>query len=162
MSAPKRVRVRNRGQVTSTLERYGAAYRERYPERDCRYVYDPQHKQELSGVISRQADGYEIVTMGEIGLGGPEKEGQTVRVGDLVLMSIDKEARQELIEAREQLSRDQLETVQRSFYDAQEALATEAMKEGMSKPPMKPMGSVLISEKQFEYDIDQRTGGTES
>lgn len=160
--APKRIRARSRGRVTSTLEVYAERYRERFPERDCRWVYDPTHRPELSNVMSREADGYERVTLGDLGMDeNPEQSGKLVRVSDLILMGIDKELRMELAQERDQLARDQREMIQREFYDSTEKSAAAAHKEGHARPPSRPIGSVSIEEKEFEYDVEQRQGDTQ-
>lgn len=149
-------RVRNRGQVSSTLERYAEMYRERYPERDVRYVYDPKHKPELSGVLGREADGYEIVTYAEVGVEDETKEDQPVRVGDLVLMSIPKETKDALRRERESYAKEQRESVQRSYYEEIEKAANENSNPNHTRPGSSPMGRATITEKEFSYDIEQR------
>lgn len=152
------VRVRSRGQVSQALERFAEAYRARYPERDVRYVYDPTHKPELSGVMGRQAMGYEIVKYGELGL--PEtdekKEEQTVRVGDLVLMSIDKKTKAALREERAQWARDRTTSVQRQYYDEIERAASEKTPSHHSGPAARPLGRAVIEEREHVYEVNQR------
>lgn len=157
--APAVVRVRSRGQVSQALERFAEMYRNNYPERDVRYVYDPTHKPELSGIMGRQALGYQIVTYGELGL-VDEKEGvaedQTVRVGDLVLMSVDKDTKQALRDEREELARDQMKKVNREFYHEVEEEARKRTPRDHSGPGSRPIGRAVIEERSFEYDIEQR------
>lgn len=153
------VRVRSRGVISGTLERYAARYREQYPGRDVRYVYDPQHKPELSGVVGRQATGYELVTYGELQMDlRGVKDDDVVRVGDLVLMSIDKETRAALKAEREQDALEQRQMVKRSYYEQIEKDANAAAKEGYTRPPSHPIGDVTIEDKVFEYDVEQRKG----
>lgn len=153
-----RVRVRNRGKVSSTLEFHAERYRERYPDRDVRYVYDPVHKPELSGTLGRQAMGYEFVTKGQLGMASTsDEENERIRVGDLVLMSVDKETADAIRDDLRQRAEDQRKLVDRQFRDSIEAEAEAlAQKSGgkYKQPLMKPMGGVAIEERLHEYDID--------
>lgn len=149
------VRVRSRGQISGALEGHAEKYRDRYPERDVRYVYDPTHKPELSGIVGRQAMGYELVTWGEIGVTGA-KEEEVVRVGDLVLMSIDKETKQAIRDERAHLSRERMESVSRSFYTKIEEAASEKTPRHHSGPGVRPLGQATIEERVHEYEIEQR------
>lgn len=159
---PKReapdVRVRNRGQVTSTLERYADAYRKRYPDRDVRWVYNPTHKPELSGILGRSAEGYRVVTWGELGMEiEGMKEDAIVQVADLALMSIDKATRAKLRADREQAAKDQLNLVKRKFYEEVDAEASAVKPSHHSRPPMRAVGEASIQEKEFEYNVEQRS-----
>ena len=153
------VRARNRGQVTTVLERYAAAYRSQFPDRVARYVYDPEHKHELSKVLSRQADGYRLVKFHELGLSledvNPES---TVRVADLVLMSIERENAKLLVAENEQRARDSLTQIQRKFYEDTEQLGDAAKGRDGARPGTRPIGSASITVKSHEYDIEQRGG----
>lgn len=152
------VRVRSRGQISGTLERFAAMYEQRYPEKATRYVYDPSHKPELSGVMGRQAMGYEVVTWGEIGIVGDDrrKEEDPVRVGDLVLMGVDKEIKEKLRAERRQWAKDQTESVQRKFYEEIEKEAESKTPGHHRSPVARPLGRAVIEERDFEYDIQQR------
>lgn len=151
------VRVRARGQISRALESYAEKYREQYPDRDVRYVYDPAHKPELSGILGRQAEGYEIVTYSEVGDEKEDRADKPVRVGDLVLMSIGREEREKLKLQREIAAAEQRVTVQRSYYEEIEKAATAAKPAHHSRNPSKPVGIATIEEKEFSYNIEQRS-----
>lgn len=154
--APVPVRVRNRGQISNALERQAEEYRKQFPDREVRYVYDPEHKPELSGILGRKAQGYRIVTQAEVGLTGDEaEENKPVRVGDLVLMSIPR-AEKEAEEAyRANLSKEQMQRVQRDFYQDQGELGSRSKPGHHSKAPTRPIGTATIEERDFEYDVEQ-------
>jgi len=153
---PPVVRVRSVGQVTSTLEKYAALYRVGHPDRDVRYVYDPTHKPELSAVLERASDGYEMVTLGEIGMASiSDDENKPVRVGDLVLMSIDKETLSELKQIEADRATEQRMSVSRAYRDAIEAAASESQKSG-TRSPIRSVGKVSIDLKEKEYEFEQR------
>lgn len=153
------VRARSRGVVSGSLENFAARYREQFPDRDVRYVYDPTHRPELSGVLGRQAEGYRIVRMEELGLEeNPDLPGdKPVRVGDLVMMSISKVERAALRKERDGYAKEQRDSISRQFYAAQEQIADAHKKEGHTRPGTRPIGNVDIQDKTFEYDIEQRS-----
>lgn len=160
-SAPN-VRVRSRGQVSGILEMYAAAYRKRYPERAVRYVYDPEHRKELSGVLGRMAQGYQLVTFGELDLGvAGFKDEDTVRVSDLVLMSIPAEEKEELVAERQSYATEQRRSVEREYYQKIEQAANENSNPNHTRPGATPIGRASIQEREFEYDIEQRSGDTD-
>lgn len=151
------VRVRSRGQVSSTLERFAEIYRAQNEGRDVRYVYDPTHRPELSGVMGRRAMGYETVTFGQIGEEGPgQKADDPVRVGDLVLMSIGKEAKEAIRQERAGYAKDRAQSVQRQFYDEIEKAANESTPSHHSGPAARPLGRAVIEERELSYDVKQR------
>lgn len=155
--APAIVRVRSAGQISQALEGYAAKYRENYPNRAVRYVYDPTHKPELSNVLGRQAMGYELVKYRELELDSDSVDDDAVvRVGDLVLMSIDADTKQALVEEREGWAKDQMKQVQRKFYNEVEEAAEKRTPSHHSGPAARPLGRAVIEERSFEYDVKQR------
>lgn len=153
------VRVRTRGQIGSTLERFAKAYRAQHPERATRYVYDPQHKPELSKVMEREASGFSLVRWKDLGLAleniDPES---TVRVADLVLMSVDVATWKELGRTNAENAKNQLKSVQSKYYEEVEKVGDAYKKEEHSRPGTAPIGSAQTIVKKFEYDVEQRTG----
>lgn len=153
-----RIKVRSKGRVGATLEYYAELYRSKYPDRPVRYVYDPKHRPELSGTLGRQALGYQYVTMGDLGLASTSDEEETrVRVGDLVLMSVDKETADSLKSDLKRRAEEQHGLVDRQFRDSIEAEAEAVAHKGggkYKKPLMKPMGGVVVEERTHEYNID--------
>lgn len=150
------VRVSSRGQVSQALERLAAMYREQFPEREVRYVYDPTHKPELSGVMGREASGYELVYYRELGEGVKEDPEKVVRVGDLVLMSIEADKKQALRDERAEWARSRAEAVQRKFYEEAQIAAKSGTPSHHSGPAIRAIGSAKIEEKVHEYDVQQR------
>lgn len=154
---PPVVRARSRGQISGALERYAGLYRRQYPDREVRYVYDPEHKPELSGILARQASGYEIVTNGEIeATGRGLKADDPVRVGDLVLMSIPKEEKEREEAYRHSQAKEQLKRVDRDFYHEVGEAGNSAQKPGHKGPPMRPVGSSKTEERELTYEVEQR------
>lgn len=93
---PPRVRARERGSINSMLESVARPYLEAHPDKEIRWVLAPEHNKELSQIYKRQAQGYTLVDPTEEGIDYPHGvTGSNVRVGDLVLMSIDKDYRVE-------------------------------------------------------------------
>lgn len=152
------VRVRSRGQVSSVLEAYAEAYRKKFPERSVRYVYDPENKPELSGVVGRMAAGYEHVTWEDLGMTSDKRPaGGYVRVGDTVLMSIPTEVREEELLLRSEMAIEQRQTVQREYYAEIEKEADAVTPDTHSRAAAAPTGRVSVKEKSFEYEIEQRS-----
>lgn len=154
---PPAVRTRSRGQVSSTLSRFATMYRERYPDRRVRWVYDPEHKPELSGVLGRQSQGYEMVTKKHIEVASTsDEEDQPVRVGDLVLMSIDKESKDAVRKENRLRAEEQRKGVDRKYREQIKEVAEAAEAKDHSRAPMRPVGRASIIEKEKEYEIEQR------
>lgn len=153
-----KVRVRSRGKVSTTLEMFRGMYKERYPDRAVRYVYDPKHKPELSAVLARQAMGYRHVTLGEIGMASTsDDEGNEVRVGDLVLMSVSKDEADEERKELTDRAREQMLMVDKQFRDSIEAEAEASAAKaggGRKRPDIAPVGGAKIEERLHEYEID--------
>lgn len=154
---PPVIRARSRGQISGALERYAEMYRSKYPDREVRYVYDPEHKPELSGILARQAAGYEIVSYAEIDATGRGVEGEEpVRVGDLVLMSIPRELKEAEEQYRHSQAKDQLSRVDQDFYHEVGEAGGKAQRQTHKGPPMRPVGSSKIEEREITYDVEQR------
>ena len=89
---PPRIRARTRGSTMQMLESTAQPYREAHPDKEVRWVYAPEHNKAVSQIYKRQAEGYTLVDPTEEDLDYPHGvTGSTVRVADLVLMSIDKD-----------------------------------------------------------------------
>ena len=156
------IHVRARGRVSAIMDQLGATYRELNPERDCRWVYAPTHKPELSNVLSRRAQGYTEVTLKELPDAEPLMRGlssdDAVRVGDTILMSIEAELREIFKEELHSDAMEQGERVQRSYYEAQEQLEEQGsgrQHRGAAR------GSANIEIREKEYEYEQRTSEEE-
>lgn len=152
------ISVRARGRVSGILDLIGDMYREAYPDRDCRWVYAPTHKPELSNVLGRKASGYVEVRVKEIPKLGDFLPGSSpddvVRVADLVLMSIEAELRNIFKEELHQAAIEQGKRVERSYY---ERIDAESQEGGGRTHKASAKGSLNIEEREYEYDIEQRT-----
>ncbi len=152
------IRVKARGRISGLMDQLGDAYRKHFPDRDCRWVYAPTHKPELSNVLSRRAQGYEEVCICDL----PEAEGlmaglspdDVVRVADTILMSIEAELREIFKSDLHSEAVEQSERVERKYYEELRALEEEA-KTG-SKHKVTPRGRLTIEEKTLEYEYEQR------
>lgn len=158
------IRVRARGRLASITDELARLYREANPERDCRWVYAPTHKPELANVLTRRAQGYQEVTVNEL----PEAKDlmtgaspdDAVRIGDVILMSIEAEVREIYKEELYQLAKEQGEQVQTQYY---EKIAEESQKSSISgrKHKAAAKGSVKIEERELEYEYEQKTSEEE-
>lgn len=159
-----RVRVRNRGRVTEAMRAISSAYR-KASGRECRWVYDPIHRPELSGVLPRMADGYlkvhgrdleDTELLKTLGL----KEDDPVRFADSVLMSISTEERNEIKKELQEAADDQIRSIDRKYYEAIDGIGVgdggKALDE-QHKP--RPRGRSVIEEREFAFEYTQKTGG---
>lgn len=130
-------------------------YLENSEGKDVRWVYSPQHKPDLSNVLSRQADGYRLVKVEDLGedlehiVPGLEPD-EPVRVGDVVLMSIAADVRQGIfaeLQARAVAERDRVEE---NFYAAIEEI--EASKDEYQP---RARGRSVIEEVEREVEVDE-------
>lgn len=170
MSVP-RVTARRAGRVTTTLNTLADAYRSANPSMDCRWVYDPVHKPELSGVMGRMAEGYRKVygkdlTNGEVTEAIGLKPDEPIRVGDSVLMGITRVERSELKSQVDEYARDAVQSIDHKFYAAIEGIKEGGLVDGEASPLSdkhrpKPMGRSIIEEREFEFDYTQKTGEEE-
>lgn len=165
-----RISARKRGRVTNTLEMFATQFKKNNPEKDCRWIYDPISKPELSGVMGRMAQGYRVVygkdlgdeTMLEVsGLKADEK----IRVGDVVLMGVPIAVRDELREDNRMAAAEQLSKIDQDFYQNIQSIdkggkeSADTNLESRHRP--RPIGRSVIEEREFEFDIEQRTGEEE-
>jgi len=157
------INVRARGRINAVLDQLGQLYKEKYPDRDCRWVYAPTHKPELSNVLGRRAQGYVEVKLGELEDAGDLMPGlgpdDVVRVADVVLMSIEAEVRDMFKEDLHEAAKEQGERVGRKYYEA--LMEEEAMGPGGTRHVAVGRGQASIEEREFEYEIEQRTSEEE-
>lgn len=152
-----RVVTRHAGRINHLLESLGDSYKKTHPDMDCRWVYHPEHKRELSNVIGRKASGYRKVMRSDL----PEEmqeliENESeVRVGDVILMKISREVRDEMRKELAERAQDQAKSVDRKFRESLEL--AEKGPDGTVHQAT-PRGSAKIEEKEFEYDIEQKGG----
>lgn len=158
---PPRIMTRSRGRITETLEGLAEQYEEANPGMKCRWVYSPEHKPELSNVISRKAQGYKTVT-GELHPNASEmlglEDSEPVRVGDLILMAVPKEIYEQIRRELEERAQSEAERVNEEFYDEVEKISTAGMR---SEHKPRPRGRAVIEEREFEFDVEQGTSTEE-
>ena len=123
-----------------------------------RWVYSPEHKRELSNVVSRMSEGYQRVDISELGEGLEDYVvGDEVRVGDVILMKISRIEKTELVEELAARAQDQTQSVEAGFY---EGIADLGLKDSHGDDVRaRPTGRTTIEERELDYDIEQRTSG---
>lgn len=150
------VRTKKRGRVGSMLEHLANSFKSQNPGWACRWIYHPQHKPDLSSVIMRQAEGYEGVLVGELGVELPGlKKSDMVRVGDVVMMKIPEaiavEDRKELAER----AKEQRDMLKKEYYSQTEGISTPAADGGVHK--VNPRGDLRLEDRVIEVEREQRT-----
>lgn len=94
--APPKVRARRRGTYTELRNSIAGEYKDKHPEKEVRWVYDPEHDPRYSRVRHYGVRGYELVDGETEGLTMPHgQSGTKVRLGDAVLMAVDRDVRAE-------------------------------------------------------------------
>lgn len=151
--APK-VNVKSAGRISATLEGIADDYRRQYPDREVRWVYHSATKPELSNVMSRRAEGYDLVKPDEftesITASSFTDEKGLIRVADVVLMSILAGQREANRAARQDMASDQLASV-KDNYDASMGSARSGRHRATAR------GAVKLEPKDHEYEIEQRS-----
>lgn len=149
-------RVRGQGKVNRKLKTLADAFLKNHEGMDVRFVYHPQHKPDLSNVISRQADGYRLVKMEELGedivavLPGVTGE-DLVRVGDVVMMAIDADVRAAIQADNDRRAADELSRVEQEFHHNISEIPV-----AQQEHQMRPRGRSLIEEVEREVDVDPK------
>lgn len=150
------VRTKASGKVNRVLEGLAQMFKDNNPTVDCRWVYHPEHKKELSNVIARRSEGYQHVQMDELGDGVRDLvDGDEVRVGDVVLMKISRVERGELKDELAERALDQSRSVESSFHES--IAGTQVYGPDGRRHEARPRGSARIEEREFEIDQEQRT-----
>ena len=156
------IRVRAKGRISGLLDQLGASYRERFPDRDCRWVYAPTHKPELSNTLSRRASGYVDVCIVDLPEAGDLMPGlspdDVVRVGDVVLMSIEAELRKIFADEAHEDAMEQGKRVEREYHEGIDRLGDEAGKDSRGHRYVRPRGHASVEVKEHEYEYEQRSG----
>lgn len=150
-------RVRS-GKVSEALENIAQKFLERSPGYSVRYVYDPKSRPELSNVLSRSAEGYEIVKLRELSdtvIPGYESLDDPVRAADLVLMKIPTAGKERLRAERAALAAQQVDQIDRRFHEAVGEMEVEGGWPSARHRP-RPIGTTEIKEVSFEYEREQR------
>lgn len=135
---------------------YAKMYEDNNSGREARWVYHPEHKPELSNVIARRAQGYVPVLGKEVpGLEIPGAgDDEAVRVGDVVLMSIATDDREEIRQELKERADESAQAIEREFYKDTEAITAQGMTE---QSRARPRGHARIEEREFVFDYVQRS-----
>ena len=150
------VRTRHPGKVNRILEGIAQMFKGNNPTMDCRWVYHPEHKKELSNVIARKYEGYQHVEMSDLGEDAADLvDGDEVRVGDVVLMKISLIERGELFDELNTRAREQSESVEGNFYEDQKGVHVTGP-DGQTHEA-RARGHTRIEEREFTIDREQRT-----
>lgn len=145
---PPSIRSRQRGMYNTMMDSCEAAFKLNNPDRSIYWVADPEHDKKFSQVSKRQMMGYELVdaqnedikkVMGEI--------GSTVRIGDVVMMSIPTEWRDEIIAEKNELARSE----SRRSADAYR----RDMERDMDADVARPTGSITDHNEDISLDKDK-------
>ncbi len=147
-----RTRVKRGGKVSRRLEALAKMYTDSHPGQEVRFVYHPQHKPDLSNVVSRQTDGWRLCYVKDLGEDVDEilpgmKPEDTVRVGDAVLMHIAADVRQGYREDQDAINLEERSRVESDFYNSIDEI--DANPE--HKP--RPRGRSVIEEVEREVDV---------
>lgn len=145
-------RVKSGGRINRRLQELQTLFERNNPGRSVRWVYDPQHKPDLSNVLSRQVDGFVMAYVKDLGesmaLPGM-KPDDPVRVGDTVMMHIAEAEAQEMRADLNRAASDEMTRVDQEFQAAVDEIThTKAGKE--YKP--RPLGTSLTEEVEREVE----------
>jgi hypothetical protein len=148
-----RVTVASRGKISQTLEGVANAYRKKFPDRDCRWVFHSVRKPELSNVMSRNAEGYSLVKAEdlkdtEVPIGNFVDAEGLIRVADVVLMGIPAGQRAVNARERQRLADAQINRVSDAFN-----AAMESVKQGSHRSEAR--GAVKMQVKEHNLDYEQ-------
>lgn len=116
--APPRVNARHMGTVNAIIDAYITRLRTEFPDKHFRLVFAPSQGSQYAQVQKRMAMGYEIVDSEGMDLNqfSPHK-GSEVRVGDVVVMMIDKGLHEEEVAFREITALDEAMKSQQVYDD---------------------------------------------
>lgn len=145
-------RVKSAGRINRRLAQLAELYKRNNPGREVRMVYDPQHKPDLSNVLSRQVDGYRMVLVKDLGeenaLPGV-KPDEPVRVGDTVMMSIAADEKAEIQAQLDERAKAEYGRVEQEFEHSIEEIVHK--KGGKTYSP-RPLGRSVTEEVEREVE----------
>lgn len=151
-----RVRTRTPGKVNRILEGIAQMFKDENTTMDCRWVYHPEHKRELSNVIARRSEGYQHVRIADLGEDASDfLDADEVRVGDVVLMKISRMEREELLQELAERAKEQSDSVEGNFYEDQKGVHVTGADGAVHEA--KARGHSRIEERELVVDQEQRT-----
>lgn len=158
---PPRVRAGTRGHVNTILDSLAEKYKENNPGQDCRWVYAPEDRQDYSKVLQRRVVGYKPVSPDELGDDGTAElftnSKGVIRVGDLILMGIEGEQRQELLSEAVTDAKEEAARVKKQFYDQVEQVTVRTSSGEVHRGV--PVGDISVSEEEFELKLPEEKEG---
>ncbi len=145
-------RVKSAGRINRRLEMLAESYERNNPGQSVRWVYDPTHKPDMSNILSRQIDGFRLILVKDLDketLGGMPglKPDDPVRVGDTVMMAIAEVERQEMREALDRATADEMTRVEQEYNQAVEEITTV---KGGKEYRARPMGTSVTEAVERE------------
>lgn len=149
--APPRVKARQRGGVNTAIDMIVDQLREANPDKEYRFVYAPPQGSSLAQVARRSAMGYRVVDLeseDDIDTPFPQKGSKAV-MGDVVLMEIDKDLREEEEEYLEELASEDARRSQEAYHRHLE----ENTQDG--RVYASPSGEVTVEERSYELDLPE-------
>lgn len=116
--APPRVNARHMGTVNAIIDAYITRLKAEFPDKHFRLVFAPAQGSQYAQVQKRMAMGYQIVDSEGMDLNqfSPHK-GSEVRVGDTIVMMIDKDLHEEEVAFREITALDEAMKSQKVYED---------------------------------------------
>ena len=142
--APPKVVMSTRGMMNDILEAPVEALREANPDKEYRWVYAPEGSSDFSKFTQKRVQGYRPVSVTEVEVEGFGHSGDYLRVGDVVLMEIDKDT----WEARGDFLRQQaIEAAQRPHTAFEQGLAEQ------SKGKTTPMGGIKKTATEHQLNL---------
>lgn len=146
------------GRMNRRLKMISDLYLKNHPGKATRWVYAPEHKPELSNVLSRQADGYALVFNKDLGKDFIEslpglKPDDPARIGDVVLMSIAAEAQKAFQKELNDRAKGELERVEQEYHQNISDMEVPGGKM-REEYRARPRGRSVIEEVEREIAVD--------
>ncbi len=147
-------RVKSGGRLNKRLKSLADMFIRTHPNTVVRWVYDPQHKPDLSCVLSRTVDGYRPVFVKDLGddiavLLPGMKPDEPARIGDTVMMYIPEETHAVMRADQDQITADELTRVEQEFH---ESIAEISAEKGGREHHARPLGVSVTEEVEREVD----------
>lgn len=149
------VSTSNSGRINTMMDNLSNMYESQNSGMKCRWVYSPEHRSDLSNVLTRRAQGYLPVVLKDMGqdIPGFIKPDDPIRVGDVVLMGVATEVAELLKSEIAERARNQVDAVEAGYYES-----TESMSDGhRGEHRARPRGRSVIEERDLVVDQEQRT-----
>jgi hypothetical protein len=151
---PPVMKARTRGHISEVLDGLAESYKADNPDKEVAFVYDPINNPGMSKRMRRTAQGYKEVKATDLKKENPfgGKEGP-VRVGDLVLMTVDKTTHTQLKKDLSDLAKAEMERVKPAFQSAVSEITAEG---ATGTHTGRPIGSLSMEFQERDVHIDQR------